>query len=338
MPAILLTLALLWLPLSAGAQSAQALIDAAVTEHVLPRHAALTEATGALAATARDHCEAEDPALRAAFGVAFDAWIGVSHLTFGPAEDRNRLFALAFWPDARSVTPRTLARLIETRDPVVDRPGAYAEVSIAARGFYALEFLLYDPALRAQGDPAYHCALIRAVAADLDATARDLRADWEDRFADLMRGAGTNDRIQSPQEALRLLFGALDHGLEFTADLRLGRPMGSPERARPELAEARRSARSQRHVVLSLEALAELTDLLARDVPDLQADLARRFASTLEAARTLDDPVFAGVATPQGRLRLEALQQRVQDIRDRLRASLGPALGVAAGFNALDGD
>ena len=53
---------------------------------------------------------------------------------------------------------------------------------------------------------------------------------------------------------------------------------------------------------------------------------------------TLDDPVLAGVATPQGRIRVEVIQQAVASIRDIVRDRLGPKLGVAAGFNALDGD
>ena len=52
----------------------------------------------------------------------------------------------------------------------------------------------------------------------------------------------------------------------------------------------------------------------------------------------LDDPIFAGVAFPQPRLKVEILQQSVDTIRTTVRNALGPTLGVAEGFNALDGD
>jgi len=55
-------------------------------------------------------------------------------------------------------------------------------------------------------------------------------------------------------------------------------------------------------------------------------------------AEGLDDPALAGVAEPQGRLRVEALQQSINDIRSLAAAQLGPTLGISAGFNSLDGD
>jgi hypothetical protein len=317
---------------------AAGIVEAALDRHILPGYARLAEETEDLAEAAEAGCAADDPGLRTAFHDAFDAWMGVSHLTFGPAEDENRLFALAFWPDARGMTPRSLLGLIEAADEMVESAEDYATVSVAARGFYAMEFLLYDETVSAAGDPAYRCALVQAVARDIDATAMDLRAAWERDFADLMREAGRNDRFRSPDEPLRTLFGALDQGLEFTADLRLGGPLGSFDRPRPRMAEARRSGRSLAHVTLSLSALEELAMILARDLPGTQAALREAFAIALERAETLDDPVLVDVADPQGRIRIEVLQQRVAEIRDLARAELGPALGVAAGFNSLDGD
>ncbi len=339
----LLLAAALALPASAFAQGAPELdapgiVAAALDRHILPGYARLTEETEDLAQAAEAGCAADDPGLRTAFHDAFDAWMGVSHLTFGPAEEENRLFALAFWPDARGMTPRGLMGLIEASDPVAENAEEFATVSVAARGFHAIEFLLYDERISAAGDAAYRCALVQAVSRDIHATATDLRAAWEERFAGLMRTAGENDRFRSPDEALRTLFGALDQGLEFTADLRLGRPLGTFDRPRPQMAEARRSGRSLAHVALSLEALEDLALILARDLPETHDALQEAFAIARERAGTLDDPVLAGVGDPQGRIRVEVLQQRVAEIRDLARAELGPALGVAAGFNSLDGD
>ena len=334
----LMAMALLTLPLPLAAQSPEEIIAAALDEHILPGYAALTEATATLAGAAQADCAANGTDLRAAYQTAFDAWAGVAHLTFGPAETDNRFFALAFWPDPRGATPRGLSRLIAEADPVVEDANEFATVSVASRGFYALEFLLYDETVGTAGEPAYRCALILAVTADIDRTARALRADWEDRFADLMRNAGTNDRFRSPEEALRLLFTSLDQGLEFTADLRLGRPLGTFDRPRAGLAEARRSGRSLRQVTLSLETLSELASILATGRSEARSELAWTFDIALERARTLEDPVFAGVADPQGRIRVEVLRGRIHDIRAVARTQLGPALGVAAGFNSLDGD
>lgn len=326
------------MPVTATAQSEADITAAIVDDHILPRYAALVVETMALAEVADSSCQPGDPALQAAFHDAFDAWIAVSHITFGPAETDGRYFALSFWPDTRSMTGRSLSTLIADADPIVSTAEDYATVSVAARGFYALEFLLFDPEVSTAGEDAYRCALVQAITADIAATAAQIEADWTGTFAALMRGAGSNDRFQSPDEALRVLFGSLTTGLEFTADLRLGRPLGTFDAPRAARAEARRSGRSLRHVELSLQSLADLADRLATGDPGLRQALADRFDIALDNAARLDDPIFAGVDDPQGRLRVEALQQRVQEVRDLVSNELGPKLGVAAGFNSLDGD
>ncbi len=48
--------------------------------------------------------------------------------------------------------------------------------------------------------------------------------------------------------------------------------------------------------------------------------------------------MFAGVADPQGHLKVEILQQAVTAVRDTALAELGPELDVGIGFNAADGD
>ncbi|MEM9523954.1 MAG: imelysin family protein [Pseudomonadota bacterium] len=335
MPLHRLTLAL-FLAWTTGAAAADADIDPAhvVAAHVIPGFVALDDAAQALAETAAKRCNPEDTRLRGAYAVAFDAWIRVSHLRFGPTEAGNRGFALAFWPDSRGATPKALTALISAEDPVVFSKDDFATVSIAARGFYAMEYLLYDPTGATQGDGAYRCALIQAITQDIRATVADILADWRNGHADLFVTAGRNDVYRSREEALQQLFGALSTGLQFSSDTRLGRPMGTFERPRPARAEARRAGRSLRHVVLSLEATRDLAAHLSAGDATLDA----AFARAITRADDLDDPIFAGVADPQGRLRVELLQQAIDRIRQIVASDLGPRLGVAGGFNALDGD
>ncbi len=321
------------LPALAGGQT-----DAILDRHVLPKMQVLAETTAALDAAARADCTPEGIALRADYGAAFDAWIAVSHLRFGPAETQARGFALAFWPDTRGMTPKTLRSLIAAADPAVDSPAHFATVSVAGRGFYALDYLLYDPEIAALGTAPYRCTLLRAITADIATTAADLAQDWRDTYAGLMRDPGPDGPYQSDEEVLQEFFKALTTGLEINADLRLGRPMGQIGKPRPLRAEARRSGRSLRHVEVSLKSLDELSDLLAAKDADLAARMFHAFDIARARAERLDDPVFAGVATPQGRLRVEVLQQAITAIRTAANEYMGPALGVAAGFNSLDGD
>lgn len=307
--------------------------DRIVRTHILPGYAELAQESADLARTATDHCAPDSPDLRAAYNDAFDAWIGVSHLRFGPSEQGDRAFALAFWPDSRGSAPKVLSGLIRARDPAVHDPAEFATVSIAARGFYALEYLLYDPQFTDSDASEYTCALVQAITRDIAANAGAILQDWQDGYADLMATPG-NDTYRTRDEAVKQLFTALTAGLEFTSDTRLGRPMGSFDRPRPNRAEARRSGRSLRHVMLSLQATRQLAALLSSN--DAEVDAA--FQTAIDKAEALDDPVFAGVSDPQGRFRVEALQQSMDDIRQILREEVGPDLGIAAGFNALDGD
>ncbi|WP_227267825.1 imelysin family protein [Roseobacter weihaiensis] len=309
-------------------------ISAAVDEHILPGYAGLAEKSRQLHAAAEAECRPESPALLAAYGEAFDAWVRISHLRFGPSEQNNRAFALAFWPDPRGATPKALARLMAVGQGSLGTLDTFQTVSIAARGFYAMEFLLFDAQFRAAEDAETRCALVQLLAADIADTSADILAAWQDSYADLMRNAGSNDIYRSEAEAAQQLFTAASTGLEFTSQVRLGRPMGSFERPRPNRAEARRSGRSLRHVVLSLEGTRDLVGHLSDD--DAQIDAA--FAAAIARAGVLDDPVFAGVADIQGRLRVEVLQQSVETIRQVIAQDLAPRLGIAAGFNALDGD
>lgn len=305
-----------------------------VDDHILPRYHDLQMTTSALADVAQNSCEPEDDKLRRAYHAAFDAWISISHVRFGPSEEEQRGFALYFWPDTRGVTQKTLNKMIREEDGIVADASAFPTVSVAVRGFFALEFLVYDADMQDIGSATYRCALLRAIAFDIARSSEQMLAGWQDQYADLMKNAGQNEIYRTEQEAVRQVFTALTTGLEFTADARLGRPLGSFDRPRPKRAEARRSGRSLRHIALSLEATRSLASLLSRQDPMIDA----RFSAAIERIKTLDDPSLASVADPQGRLRVEALQQSVNDIRQQVAQNLGPALGVAAGFNSLDGD
>ncbi|MDF0603333.1 imelysin family protein [Psychromarinibacter sp. C21-152] len=325
---------LLW-PGTAAAYDIGQIVD----DHILPGYTALVDEAHDLAATAEQDCAADSPALRAAWNDAFDAWVRISHLRFGPAEEGDRAYALAFWPDARGFTPRQLGGLISAEDPVIETQAGFDELSVAARGFYAMEFLLYDEAFMTAEPEAYRCALVQGAARDIEANARAILDGWETGFADLLRNAGDNDTYRSRDEAAQVLLGAVVSELQFTSDTRLGRPLGTFERPRPRRAEARRSGRALRNVRLSLEGTRELALLLAADSPYVTGILEDAYARALEQVAALShDPVFAGVDEPQGRLEVEILQQNIDRIRTLLGAELGPELGVAAGFNAMDGD
>ncbi|WP_284164390.1 imelysin family protein [Frigidibacter sp. SD6-1] len=300
-----------------------------VEGHILPGYAAFAAATADLAAKAGESCEPD--ALRPAYQAAFDAWMGVSHLHLGPVEEKGRALAIAFWPDPKGLGAKAQRGLL-TGDPAALAPGAFADQSVAARGLMGLERLLYpDEPLAGET-----CALIRATADDLARLAGEIETGWRGGYAGLMLAPGGegNATYLTEQEVRQALFTQVATALEFLADTRLGRPLGTFDRPRPERAEARASGRSLANVRAELAALRDLT---ARLAPGAAGTLAA-FDRAIGLADKLDDPVLAGVADPQRRLKVEILQGAVKAVRDMAVAELGEELGVSIGFNAADGD
>lgn len=326
-----LTLALVSI-VSLGAAPAFADLDAALDDHVLPNVARFAQATQALAETSAGTCAVSE--VQPAYHAAFDAWMGLSHLNFGPVEDQGRYLAISFWPDTRGMGSRNLARLIADQDPVVEDPAHFAEESVAARGLFALEMLLFDPQFVAETE--YHCALTRAVTRDLARMGAEIEADWQP-YAALMRSAGApeNGRFLSEREPLLTLYTALMTGIEMNKDQRLGRPLGTLDRPRPTRAEARRSGRSLRNVMLSLEALEDLAGALQDDpIPQVQDAM----ASARRAAEAIETADFSDVDDLGARFKVEILQQRVSHLRDMVEADVGGPMDLSSGFNASDGD
>lgn len=335
---LLLSAVLALAPVIAPAQDSKPVIERVVAEHILPRFQLLAETSAQLQTAAQDDCSPTSQSLRTAYSDAFDAWIQASHLRFGPTEVNDRAFALAFWPDSRGATPRSLTALLTDKDPAIASPATYAQVSIAARGFYAMEFLIYDAGITETGTPDDRCTLIQTVTADIATTSAAIFEDWQTDYARRLLSPDADGTYRSQEEVLQELFKALTTGLEFTSDTRLGRPLGTFERPRPTRAESWRSGRSARHVALSLTALRDLATQLARNDAEIAERIDASFERSLTLLTELDDPIFAGVATPQTRLKVEVLQQSIDATRDIVRGELGPTLGVAAGFNSLDGD
>ena len=63
-----------------------------------------------------------------------------------------------------------------------------------------------------------------------------------------------------------------------------------------------------------------------------------QFDAALAAVGRVGEPIDVAVATPQGRIRVEALQVAVRHVQTEVAEHVGPTIGVTSGFNAMDGD
>lgn len=328
-------------------------VNAALVEnHVLPRYARLAGATAGLAEAARAFCAGGtkvDPArLRESFDRAMGAWMGVHHLRFGPAAYFNRAQRFHFWPQARGKVARALDRALASGGAAPD-PERFVRSSAAMQGFPAAERLIFDEGYLADRKG---CPLLLAVTGNLRRMAAGIVADWTGGalpFRPVVAWPGPDNGVfRDHREVTLAFFRSLHDGLQFTVDVRL-KPVvgGSLEKARPVLAESRPSGRSARNVVDSLEAARALYTgeggpglgaLTAPVDPKLDRLMKKAFRATLKTARAVDRPIEKAAADPALRPGVAKLLLQARALKQIVRDRLSKALGLAAGFNALDGD
>ena len=363
MTRVLATVALI-LPVLVGAAPAwgqqeitpadYARVNAALTEtHAVPRYERLATVTHAFAEAAGAFCAGTSPegpaSVRAAFHDAMDAWMGVQHLRFGPIESFNRAYRFYFWPQARAKVVDAVAELVAAGEED-ERLARIDRANVAIQGLMAAEVLLYDD--RYLGADAKGCGLLLAAATNMRNMAAAILADWREgdaSFAHMLATPGPDNPFVDSHAASTLsFFQSLHDSLQLIHDVNLKPVIGeSAKTVRPVFAESRLSGRSQRNIVATLEALqalylgegsAGLGDLTAIADPKLDRLMRKAFRLTLATAQSIDGPIEHAAADPALRPPVEKLAKQVRALRQIVRDRLAPALGLAVGFNALDGD
>lgn len=346
-----------------GEDALRRLNDSLVTHHVIPRYERLEAAAAGFAEEAAAFCASPDgpglASLREAFHRGMDAWQGVQHLRFGPAELFMRSLRMGFWPDQRNATGRQMADLLAARDRADLEPRALIQGRVAAQGLPAVERLLFDDDAAlpwpAGDDGAFRCDYLLAMARNMADIADAILAEWTagpEAFRHTMSAAGTGDDpfYPSVQDATLDLFKSLVAAVEVVAERKLTRPMGeSPDAARPRLAESWRSGRSLENIRRNLESAEDLylgagahgfSDVVRDGIGERALDdlLRRAFAQTRETAEGIALPLRDAVSAPAMRPALDQLALEAAALRALLGRDLAPALGVPVGFNSLDGD
>jgi predicted lipoprotein len=312
----------------------RALNEAVVQRHILPRYAALVQATEALDHTA-ERCT-DTAGLREKWRGAVLAWEGAQHLRFGPALLFSRNQRFQFWPDPRNATQRQLADLFQKG--VLPN---FITGSIAVQGLSALERELFDPAAAAKLGEPFRCQWLRAVTANLAGMAREIVSDWgrgRDYARQFVAAQGPDVSYADSSEATLDLFKSLYSTVEQVSDQKLARPLGKNAReARPTAAEWPRSGASGAAIAANLLAAKDMGALFAPYLPAaLATDLDNRLADLVRQAEHLD--VEKSVADTAKRPATEKLRAAAFETKTLLAEKVTVALGIPLGFNALDGD
>jgi len=319
----------------------QAIIDG----QIVPAHDRFVAATEVLETALDAYCDGavgDLDGVIAAYHGAYDGWMAVSWINFGPETLFMRPVRVHFWPDTRNALGRQLGELLNApRDDLLDA-ATLGETSVALQGLPALERLIFEVEDFAPG--GYACALSRSIGENLHTIAQDLARAWtdpEERQLSLPTG----------QDLTNAVFQAVYEHFEMILFRKLAPALGdSAEAARPRLAENWRSERALDNIVINFRAILGVfengdglgfADVVRSPVGarSLADSMVNGLRDAIEEAEALSGYTIAElVSDPELRERLIAMGAGANRVRRLWADAVGPALNLNLGFNAQDGD
>lgn len=314
-------------------------------KHLLPSYQELAEHTNELSIAANRYCSTEKgvdlEAMQRATKHAFLAWQAAQHIRFGPvlAFSRDRRFE--FWPDKRGTVRKQLHDLIN--DPAIHADDFdIAQKSVAVQGFSALEQLLFSDSVKDKS----HCLVIIKITNNLQAMANGVLAEWQTSstpFVNLFLNPGEDNYIYRSESALAgELINTLYTQLEVMVTRKLDRPLGSSiEKARGKRAEGWRSQSALVAMSANLKACHEFYRYSF--APQLEAnplheEIESAFMVSQATLEEIDMPLSQAVSNAEQRVLVERLKQELSQVKKLVASDLADTLGIALGFNSLDGD
>ena len=330
-------------------------VERTVERYIVPGYAALSAAGEGLVGSMKELCA--DPgggtlfAARARFASVLAAFSRMESLRFGPARENHRFERLFFWPDRRGRGRRQVEALLAREDPKSLDVPALREKSVAVQGLLALEYVLHGKGSEelGNGTARYRCRQGEAIAGAIDLTARRIHRGWTGPrgFGNVMRAAGpANPVYRTHGEVVEDLIGAAAEQLRIVQGLKLDRMLrDGPGTAKPKAAPFWRSGLALAHVRDNVDGVLELLEAanLGTLLPASDADLADRTESELRRAREALAGLPGGelpglLSDPTTHRRMAGAASWLGAGASLLSEDFPRVLGLAAGFNSLDGD
>jgi predicted lipoprotein len=340
---------------AAGEAEYAAVVKSAVSDYILPGYERLELQTGMLVGALDAFCgEATEPnrhVVEEAFAQTVKAWAEVDFFRFGPMAEDGRYERFAFFPDVHGTGARQLRRFLATENEKLLQAGALAGQSAAVQGLPALEALIYSGSKAlAEADTVepYRCELARAVAANMHAIAGEALARWrgEGGWAALIGNPGADNPVyRSHSEAMTEVLKVILTGLEQMRDHRLVPALGAtPEEAKASRAPYNASGQALPYLAASAAAIGrfvEVSDVAGLLPPDkdwVGRSARFEFSNLRSAIEAAGPDLAAALADNDKREKLVYAAIVLKSLRDLFQQHLGPAAGLTAGFNSLDGD
>jgi predicted lipoprotein len=321
---------------------------------IRPGYADLAARASAMRASADTLCAAPgEGALessRSDFAALVAAWSRIEIVRFGPIVADNRLERIFFWPDRRGIGLRQVQAVLAEEDATALDPDSLRAKSVAVQGLGALEFVLFgtgsEALLSTEGD--FRCRYAVAIAGAIESVAEAVSAEWAspDGIAErLLQPMENYPDYRTNLEVMSELIGVFVRGTELLRDTRLKPFLGVDGAApTPRSAPFWRSRQTLVSIGAAVNGMCDLLDAsgIVDTLTGADAFTAGAFdfeCANFAAAATGINPDFEiALADPAMRAKLDYLLILIGSLQDIVVVQLAPALGVSAGFSALDGD
>jgi len=328
-----------------------------IEDYVRPATGAFAETAAGLPGAVEAVCRMPDEASSARFETAFTETVAgfalVQFLRFGPLLEKDRLSRMAFLPDPRGITQRQLRKLLAGKEADALDAATLKDKSVAVQGLTALELVAFDKNgnLRLgqpDGDKDYTCSYSRAIARNLAVIAAEIAAEWQDPdgYSKLLLTAeGGNERFHNSKEALESVFNALVTGLLIVRDQDLEPALGgSREKAKANRFPFSRSGNSAVYLSAELRGLRDA--IVGLDLKKLTPDqftwifdtIEFEFGNAQSLLDALNPPLRQSFEEGDAYDKVAVLAITVKSLQVTIGQELAGALGLAGGFNSLDGD
>ncbi len=273
--------------------------------------------------------------VKTAFRTTWLAWAPLDAYQFGPIETQGAALTVNFFPDKKGFVSRALRASSKLSEADQANPAVIAKRSAATQGLPAIERLIYD------SDAP--CPLLVGITGNLAGLSSALYDGWfaDGGWADLVRTAGPDNPIYlTDAEFTKQIYTALGFSILRLKEHRLGRPLGTFERAFPKRAEAWRSGLTNEIINAQLAGMIAILDRgFAGDLfPPTRTGIVQLIRDAQTRVTKIGAPIKDAVEDPTMRVRIEGVQSKLVYLQQQLDQDVAPELGVQTGFSAGDGD
>ena len=324
----------------------QQFLHATTSQVIQPAYRDLAKQSQLLLATITEHCPTDDDASRTQWRNTMASWQRIQAIQFGPIRDLNLAWEIQFWPDKKNLVARKNRSLLQEEQAItLER---LQKASVASRGLWSLEYLLFDAQTKTLSTPQRRCQLQAAAAENLASVTQQLSAAWDEKYAAVLTTPGeTNDDFPASGNAIAAIIDSYLTHLEIIKGRKLAPALGINNRAKrsnPYLLESWRSQHSLTNLRLNLEALQRLMHqggledfLMAKQQPQLAAEINAHLQQLLEKLPAAEAGLFT-LIKEQDVDAITAVYQQLPELIALFKRELPGKLDLQMGFNSNDGD